>query len=56
MDPILNFYKTPGGQAMLEKFPILTKKGLEIGLAQMKDVGPEIQAAVEKFVERHKPK
>ena len=56
VDSILAFYKTPGGQAMLEKLPILTKKGMEIGQAQMKDVGPEIQQAVEKFMERHKPK
>ena len=56
IDSILAFYKTTGGQALLEKLPILTKKGMEIGQAQMKDVGPEIQRAVENFVERHKPK
>lgn len=56
VDSIVTFYKTPGGQAMLEKFPVLTRKGMEIGIAQMKDAGPEIQATVEKFVERHKPK
>ena len=56
IDSILAFYKTPGGLAMLEKLPILTKKGMEIGTAQMKDVGPEIQQAIEKFAERHKAK
>ena len=56
LDSILAFYKTPGGIALLEKMPVLLKKGLEIGQTQMKDVGPEIQQAVEKFVERHKPK
>ena len=56
VDSILAFYKTPGGLAMLEKLPILMKRGMEIGQAQMKDVGPEIQQAVEKFVERHKGK
>ena len=56
IDSILAFYKTTGGQALLEKLPVLTKKGMEIGQAQMKDVGPEIQQAVENFVERHKPK
>ena len=56
VDSILAFYKTPGGQAMLEKLPLLTKKGMEIGQAQMKDVGPEIQQAIEKFAERHKTK
>ena len=56
VDSILAFYKTPGGQAMLEKLPVLMKRGMEIGQAQMKDVGPEIQTAVEKFVERHKTK
>ena len=56
IDSILAFYKTPGGRAMLEKLPILTKKGMEIGTSQMKDVGPEIQQAIEKFAERHKAK
>ena len=56
LDSIIAFYKTPGGMAMLEKLPILMKKGMEIGQAQMKDVGPEIQQAVEKFMERHKAK
>jgi hypothetical protein len=56
LDSILAFYKTPGGVALLEKMPVLLKKGMEIGQAQMKDLGPEIQQAVEKFVERHKGK
>jgi len=56
LDSILAFYKTPGGIALLEKMPVLLKKGMEIGQAQMKDLGPEIQQAVEKFVERHKGK
>lgn len=56
LDSILAFYKTPGGVALLEKMPMLMKKGMDIGQAQMKDVGPEIQQAVEKFIERHKPK
>lgn len=56
LDSIIGFYKTPGGMAMLEKLPVLMKRGMEIGQAQMKDVGPEIQQAVEKFLERHKAK
>jgi hypothetical protein len=56
LDAIIAFYKTPGGIALLEKLPILTKKGMEIGQAQMKDVGPEIQETVQKFIERHKAK
>ena len=56
LDSILAFYKTPGGVALLEKMPLLMKRGMEIGLAQMKDVGPEIQQTVEKFMERHKGK
>ena len=56
IDSMLAFYRTPGGQAMLEKLPVLLKKGMEIGQTQMKDLGPELQQAVEKFVERHKVK
>jgi hypothetical protein len=56
LDSILAFYKTPGGMAILEKMPTLMKKGIEIGQAQMKDVVPEVQQTVERFVERHKTK
>jgi hypothetical protein len=56
LDAILAFYKTPAGTALLEKMPVLLKRGVEIGQAQMKDVLPEVQHAVEKFVERHKAK
>jgi hypothetical protein len=56
LDSILAFYRTPGGMALLEKMPTLLKKGMEIGQAQMKDVIPEIQQTVEKFIERHKTK
>jgi len=56
IDSILAFYKTPGGQALLEKLPAITKRSMEIGQAQMKDALPEIQQTVEKFMERHKAK
>ena len=56
VDSILAFYKTPGGIALLEKLPVITKKSMELGQAQMKDALPEIQQAVEKFMERHKAK
>ena len=56
LDSILAFYKTPAGTALLEKMPALLKRGIEIGQAQMKDVIPEVQETVEKFIERHKAK
>jgi len=56
IDSILAFYKTAGGQALLEKLPVITKRSMEIGQAQMKDALPEIQQTVEKFMERHKAK
>ena len=56
LDSILAFYKTPGGIALLEKLPVLMKRGMEIGQAQMKDVGPELKQAVDKFMERHNVK
>jgi hypothetical protein len=56
IDSIIAFYKTPGGAALLEKLPNITKRSMELGQAQMKDALPEIQQAVEKFMERHKPK
>lgn len=56
VDSLLAFYKTPGGTALLQKMPVLMKRGMEIGQSQMKDVIPEVQQVVEKFMEKHKAK
>lgn len=57
LDGILTFYKSPSGQAILEKMPQLTKRGMEeVAQPLMKNLMPEMQELIEKFVERHKTK
>lgn len=43
IDGILAFYKSPAGQAMLEKMPQLIQKSMAVGQQVMSDVMPEIQ-------------
>ena len=57
IDSIVAFYKTPAGKALLEKMPVLMKRGMEeVVQPQMKTLLPEMQQMIEKFTERHKTK
>ncbi len=47
IDGMVAFYKTPAGQAMIEKMPMLLMKSMEIGRRQMAGIMPEIQKTVE---------
>ncbi|MBP8006581.1 MAG: DUF2059 domain-containing protein [Acinetobacter sp.] len=46
---MLEFYKTPVGQSMINKMPILMQKSMQIGYKQMNEVTPKIMQAVEKL-------
>jgi hypothetical protein len=43
IDGILAFYKSPAGQAMLEKMPQLMRKSMDVSQQLMGDVMPQIQ-------------
>lgn len=46
---IVAFYKTPAGQSMLKKQPLLMQKSMEISQKNLMDVMPEIQKMTEEF-------
>jgi hypothetical protein len=47
IDGILAFYKSPAGQAMLEKMPQLMQKSMELSQQLVGDLMPRIQQMVE---------
>lgn len=47
---IVSFYKSPAGQVMLEKMPLIMQKGAEIGREQMVAVLPQLQDMTMDFV------
>jgi len=49
IDGIVAFYKSPPGQAMLEKMPQLMQKSMAVGQQLMGDVMPEIQRMKEEM-------
>jgi uncharacterized protein len=50
LDDIIAFYKSPTGQAMVEKNPTLIKKANAIVQQQMAEVSPEIQQLMQDFI------
>lgn len=53
IDGIIGFYKSPAGQAMLEKMPLLIQKSMGVSQELMRDVGPEIERMVKEMKEKH---
>ena len=47
IDGILNFYKTPAGQALLQKMPTLIQRSMQTGQQMVADVLPQIQKMTE---------
>lgn len=43
---LIAFYKTPTGQAFLDKQPILMQKTMEMTQKMMADIGPKLQAMI----------
>jgi uncharacterized protein len=50
LDDIIAFYKSPTGQAMVEKNPILIKKANAITQQQMAEVTPQLQKLMQDFM------
>ncbi len=53
---IVDFYKSPAGEAMLAKMPVLSARSSQIGQAQIRDLAPEMQKMTQDFVEELKKK
>jgi hypothetical protein len=49
IDGILTFYKSPAGQAMLEKMPQLMQKSMQVSQQLMGDLMPQIQQMTEQL-------
>ena len=47
MKPIIAFYKTPAGQAFLDKQPELMKQSMEVGMKVNMRMMPKIQAIIQ---------
>lgn len=47
IDGQLDFYRSPAGQAMLEKMPQVMQKSMEMSERQMRRLMPKLQAALE---------
>ena len=50
LDDIVAFYKSPTGQAMVEKNPTLLKEGNAIAQQRMAEVGPKIQKLMQDYI------
>jgi len=53
IDGILAFYKSPAGQAMLDKMPQLMQKSMAAGQQLMGDVQPEIERMMKEAKEKN---
>ncbi|MBV9742586.1 MAG: DUF2059 domain-containing protein [Acidobacteriia bacterium] len=53
---ILDFYKTPAGEAMLKKMPELTNRSVALGMQMMTSIMPEIQSRTKAWAEMMKQK
>jgi hypothetical protein len=53
IDGIVTFYKSPAGQAMLDKMPQLIQKSMAVGQQLMGDLMPEIQRMVEESKQKY---
>ena len=53
IDGMLNFYKSPSGQAMLTKMPSLMAKTMGLAQEQLADIIPEIQKLTVDFLSKH---
>jgi len=49
IDGILAFYKSPAGEAMLDKMPLLMQKSMEVSQQLMVDIMPQIQHMTEEL-------
>ena len=55
IDGILTFYKSPTGQAMLNKAPELAQKSTGLAQQHMQSIQPQLRELVQNFVNQTKP-
>ena len=53
IEGILTFYKSPAGQAMLQKMPQLIQRSMAVGQQLVGDVSPDIQRIVEDVKQKY---
>lgn len=49
VDDLLAFYKSPAGQALLEKTPVITQQSMQLAQARMMKVIPKIKTLADEF-------
>lgn len=54
LDAIIAFYKSPAGQAMLDKTPELTQDSMQVVQRRMVELQPKMRALQEQFMEKIK--
>jgi hypothetical protein len=53
IDGIVGFYKSPPGQAMLSKMPVLMQKSMAVSQQLMGDVMPDIERMAEEMKQKY---
>lgn len=52
IDAAIAYYSSPQGQSMLAKFPVLMKRGVDIGMARGREMGPKLDEAMEAAIKQ----
>ena len=53
IDDLVAFYKTPTGQALIDKVPTITAEAVPIAQAKMATLQPQIQKLIQDFAAKH---
>jgi hypothetical protein len=53
IDDLVTFYKTPTGQALIDKLPTITAEAAPIAQAKMVSLQPQIQKLIQDFAAKH---
>lgn len=53
IDDIIAFYKTPTGQALIDKLPAITTEGLQAAQAKMVTLQPQMRKLLDDFAQKH---
>jgi hypothetical protein len=56
LDGIIQFYRTPAGQALLQKMPLLMRRSMELTQGMIADLVPEIQKVTQDALKGVGPK
>lgn len=50
IDGMLRFYRTPAGQSVIKKMPVVMRKSVELGQRRVQEIMPEIQAETQRLM------